>query len=294
MRPDKTVSESNCWRNKHGTVKCVQVSLCNEAFRCCKQLRWLSWKHTASLTELNSMLLLLGFSHKWLQAIFIVFFINSCLVFLQEYLWSFAGVNLPSQLSLHFPDALYSELGHIRFCSGATVLLCESHPFTTCFLCICSLKTLKRICCESQDGAFVLLLPKSAQLLLSFLFLKRLSRNLSFKVQIWFFSKCVIFCGSRITGQLLCPQLITLRSKFTFPVGALMFIITWWDSISDDATNKPVTVLRLEVCCYIGMIMDHLVQNIFLTVVKPMLQHRKNTILELYAQKWPYFLISFM
>lgn len=51
---------------------------------------------------------------------------------------------LLSQLSVFFPDALCSELGHMQFCSDTIVLLCENRSPSTCFLCIFSPMTTKR------------------------------------------------------------------------------------------------------------------------------------------------------
>lgn len=97
---------------------------------------------------------LLGFNQKFLgnfiHWLFLSFILSYSFFYLQENLRSVQIVNLPSQLSLLFPDALCSELGHMQFCSGTVVILYENHSSSTCFLCVFSLKTINRRCTKSK------------------------------------------------------------------------------------------------------------------------------------------------
>lgn len=142
---------------------------------------------------------LLGFNQtilgNFIHCLFLSFILSYSFSFTFRKISSVQAVNLLPQLSLFFPDALCSELGHMQFCSGTIVLLCENHSSSTCFLCIFSLKTINRRCTKSKARFLSLttdfrmehsyyFCQNLQNYCFKFLVLKNLSKNLSFKAQI--------------------------------------------------------------------------------------------------------------
>lgn len=188
---------------------------------------------------------LLGFNQtilgNFIHCLFLSFILSYSFFYLQENLLSVQIVNLPSQLSLLFPDALCSELGHMQFCSGTVVILYENHSSSTCFLCVFSLKTINRRCTKSK--ASFLSLATDFRMEHSCYFCQKLqnycfefpgSEEFKHKLKLqnpdMTHQSCIVFCGSEETGVKWCHNLsyctntvVNSREQTYFSCGSWKF-----------------------------------------------------------------------